>query len=531
MTTELREVYLNGVDGHWASDDLDVQLELEIIDAICDVVGSSASQEIDVQLEIVKDDQVSVSYCSPGEMNVQLQVDGKVDVSVCEVKDLQLEMNRNDSVPELKSLGLVFEDLNDPAEPSVIVANDQADENNPTDPTAPQPKPGTDLFDTLKLCLTEPGTDLFDTLKLCLTEPGKGLVDTEKSCVPDQTIPELKPEVDLIDLEASCVPDPTAPEPKPGTDLFDTLKLCLTEPGTDLVDTEKSCVPDQTIPELKPEVDLIDPKASCVPDPAAAEPKPGTDLFDTLKLRLTEPGKGLVDTEKSCVPDQTIPELKPEVDLIDPEASCVPDPTAPQPKPGTDLVDTECVPDPSVPEPEPEVASKLSRLENYVPVKILQLEDRCKGSTLTNTAVTEVWPGVFIGNEEIARDRNELKKMGITHVLNAAAPKKNLKFLLGMASKKELLGTVNTGSRYYRGMHITYCGLPTTYRLCFDISEYFLPAAKFICKALRNPTSKVLIHCMKGLSHSVTLFLAYLMICHDMMVEDAIDHVMKGLFI
>uniref|UniRef100_A0A673GZQ1 Dual specificity phosphatase 29 n=1 Tax=Sinocyclocheilus rhinocerous TaxID=307959 RepID=A0A673GZQ1_9TELE len=129
--------------------------------------------------------------------------------------------------------------------------------------------------------------------------------------------------------------------------------------------------------------------------------------------------------------------------------------------------------------------------------------------------------------KETARDRDKLKEMGITRILNAAAPKKNLKFLLGMAREKDLLGTVNTRSRYYRGLHITYCGLPSSYRRCFDISKYFMPAAKFTDKALRNPMSKVLIHCTQGLSHSATLFLAYLMICHDMMVEEAFDHVMK----
>uniref|UniRef100_A0A8C1NIH4 Dual specificity protein phosphatase n=1 Tax=Cyprinus carpio TaxID=7962 RepID=A0A8C1NIH4_CYPCA len=136
----------------------------------------------------------------------------------------------------------------------------------------------------------------------------------------------------------------------------------------------------------------------------------------------------------------------------------------------------------------------------------LPLEDRLRRCTLSKTPVTEVWPRVFIGNEETAWDRDKLKEMGITHILNAAAPKKDLK--------------------YYRGMNITYCGLPS-FRHWANISKYFLPAAKFIHKALRNPMSKVLIHCTQGLSHSATLFLAYLMICHDMMVEEAIDHVIK----
>ncbi len=40
-------------------------------------------------------------------------------------------------------------------------------------------------------------------------------------------------------------------------------------------------------------------------------------------------------------------------------------------------------------------------------------------------------------------------------------------------------------------------------------------------------SGKVLICCKQGVEHSATLFLAYVMICHDMMVEEAIDHVMK----
>ncbi|KTF73944.1 hypothetical protein cypCar_00047011, partial [Cyprinus carpio] len=168
-------------ESYWASDDKDVQLELEITDAIYNLLGSSASQEIDVQLEVVTDNHVSVGYCSPGEMHVQLEVDENEDISVCEVKDLQLEMNRNGSVSELKSPALVSEDLSDPAGPSVKEANYQ--ENSPTEescvPSAPEP------------------------------EPEVNLVDIKQSCVTDPSVPEPEPEVDLLDPEESCVPDPS----------------------------------------------------------------------------------------------------------------------------------------------------------------------------------------------------------------------------------------------------------------------------------------------------------------------------------
>ncbi|XP_026056113.1 protein phosphatase Slingshot-like [Carassius auratus] len=382
------EVYLNGVfytgDSCFALDGKDVQLELEITDAIYDLLGFSGNQEIDVKLQVMTDDHISVSSCSPGEMHVQLETDENEHMSVCEVKDLQLEMNRN-SISELKSPEPVSEDESDPVPAGA--SGEQAlddEENRSTEST---------------------GGWMFEEMSAFFQTNTMNAVG--------------EPEEDLIDpKESQCVPDPSVPEPELEMDLVSKEQLCMTEPKVDLVE-------------------------------------------------------------------------------------------------------------PAVPEPEAQVTSDLSRLENHIPLSVFQLEDRLRECTLSKTPVSEVWPRVFIGNEETARDRDKLKEMGITHILNAAAPKKNLKFLLGMAREKDLLGTVNTGSRYYRGLQITYCGLPSSYRHCSDISEYFIPAAKFIDKALRNPMSKVLIHCTQGLSHSVTLFLAYLMICHDMMVEEAIDHVMK----
>uniref|UniRef100_A0A671NCY6 Uncharacterized protein n=1 Tax=Sinocyclocheilus anshuiensis TaxID=1608454 RepID=A0A671NCY6_9TELE len=159
--------------------------------------------------------------------------------------------------------------------------------------------------------------------------------------------------------------------------------------------------------------------------------------------------------------------------------------------------------------------TELSVLENYIPQNISQLKNRLEECTLSETPVTEVWPNIFLGNEETARDRTKLKEMGITS--NAAAVKKKLRVLMGMPKEKDLNGKINTGKKYYRDMNIKYCGLPTTHRDGLNMGMYFLPAAKFIHKALRNPENKVLIHCCDGVSHSPTLLLAYLMIHRDMM--------------
>ncbi|XP_059360636.1 uncharacterized protein LOC132098592 [Carassius carassius] len=187
-----------------------------------------------------------------------------------------------------------------------------------------------------------------------------------------------------------------------------------------------------------------------------------------------------------------------------------------------------CEPGPSKPKPEPQVAKELSVLESHVSLSVLQLQDRLDEYTLYCTPVTEVWPNVFIGNEETARNRAKLKGMGITHILNAAAVEKSLKVLFEIPSKKSLKGKVNTGVAYYQGRSINYYDVPAEDKCSFNISEYFFPAAQFIHQALSNPEIKVLVHCKKGLSRSATLVLAYLMIYHDMMVEDAIDHVMEA---
>uniref|UniRef100_A0A673I569 Protein-serine/threonine phosphatase n=1 Tax=Sinocyclocheilus rhinocerous TaxID=307959 RepID=A0A673I569_9TELE len=224
-------------------------------------------------------------------------------------------------------------------------------------------------------------------------------------------------------------------------------------------------------------------------------------------------------------PGSSVPEPDFEEDLFDSVELYVPGPSVPEPYPEWDLATPEDL------GAESKVLSELSSLENYVPLNVFQLEDRLKQCTLLKQRhVTNVWPRVFIGDEETATDRDVLQEMCITHILNAAAPKKDLNYFLGTSYVEDIVETVNTGSRYYRGLHINYYSLPTTDRHCSDISKYFMPAAKLIDKALdkRASKGKVLICCKQGVDHSATLFLAFLMIYHDMMVEDAIDQVIKS---
>ncbi|KAL0149131.1 hypothetical protein M9458_055563 [Cirrhinus mrigala] len=112
-------------------------------------------------------------------------------------------------------------------------------------------------------------------------------------------------------------------------------------------------------------------------------------------------------------------------------------------------------------------------------------------------------------------NRAKLEKMGVTHILNATA------------SRVDLVREISKREEYYSDMNITYCGVAALDVSWFDISKYFFPAAEFIHQALSKPENKVLVHCRQGVSRSSTLFLAYLMIHHDMTVEDATDRVIR----
>lgn len=76
---------------------------------------------------------------------------------------------------------------------------------------------------------------------------------------------------------------------------------------------------------------------------------------------------------------------------------------------------------------------------------------------------------------QTAKDRYKLKRLGITHVLNAAEGTGN---------------NVDTGADYYSDMDVVYYGVVAEDIPTFDLSQYFFSAAGFIKETLSNPQSK-----------------------------------------
>ncbi|KAG7507114.1 dual specificity phosphatase DUPD1-like [Solea senegalensis] len=119
--------------------------------------------------------------------------------------------------------------------------------------------------------------------------------------------------------------------------------------------------------------------------------------------------------------------------------------------------------------------AESSPVDEYVTPGGYELEKILNRGIVVYTHVNEVWPHVYIGDEETAKDKYTLKRLGITHILNAAEGTWN---------------NVDTGACYYSDMDVVYYGVVAEDVATFDLSQYFFSAARFIEETLKNPQSK-----------------------------------------
>ncbi|NWR41274.1 DUS26 phosphatase, partial [Regulus satrapa] len=135
------------------------------------------------------------------------------------------------------------------------------------------------------------------------------------------------------------------------------------------------------------------------------------------------------------------------------------------------------------------------------------------GKTACNHA-DEVWPGLYLGDQDIASNRRELLQLRITHVLNASHCR------------------WRGGAEYYEGTGIRYLGIEA-HDSTFMVSPYGITSMGFfrggfwgsaVTQPLCSP-GRILVHCAVGVSRSATLVLAYLMIRHHMPLVEAIKTV------
>lgn len=109
----------------------------------------------------------------------------------------------------------------------------------------------------------------------------------------------------------------------------------------------------------------------------------------------------------------------------------------------------------------------LSELNQFFPegsADVMRSLTVCRNISVRRPAVPHALPPPLRRN--IASDRRELARLGITHILNCAQSK------------------WRGGAEYYAGMNITYHGIEAHDSPTFDMSVNFYPAAEFIHKAM-----------------------------------------------
>jgi hypothetical protein len=122
----------------------------------------------------------------------------------------------------------------------------------------------------------------------------------------------------------------------------------------------------------------------------------------------------------------------------------------------------------------------------------------------------EVYPNIYIGDVGAAKNKQYLRRIGITHILNTAEGNK--------------FGMVNTSKDYYRDTNIKYMGVQLLDLPVTNISAHFAETADFIENGVKSG-GKVLVHCVMGMSRSSTCVLSYLMIKEGFTATEAVRRV------
>lgn len=121
----------------------------------------------------------------------------------------------------------------------------------------------------------------------------------------------------------------------------------------------------------------------------------------------------------------------------------------------------------------------------------------------TSKVPVKVIPYLFLGNAKNSADLNVLKDHGITYILNV---------------------TPNVPNKFENDSTFKYMKIPISDHLSQNLSQFFPEAIAFIDEA-RGSEQGVLVHCLAGISRSVTITVAYLMQKKQLSLNEAYDYV------
>lgn len=121
----------------------------------------------------------------------------------------------------------------------------------------------------------------------------------------------------------------------------------------------------------------------------------------------------------------------------------------------------------------------------------------------TSNVPVKVIPYLYLGNAKNSADLSVLKDHGITYILNV---------------------TPNVPNKFENDSTFKYMKIPISDHLSQNLSQFFPEAIAFIDEA-RDSEQGVLVHCLAGISRSVTITVAYLMQKRDLSLNEAYDYV------
>lgn len=121
----------------------------------------------------------------------------------------------------------------------------------------------------------------------------------------------------------------------------------------------------------------------------------------------------------------------------------------------------------------------------------------------------EVYENIILGDGATALNKPLLRRLNITHVLNASC------------GTNPDLNLIDTNAEFYNDVNIDFYGIYALDMPTFPLHQYFQSVADYIDSALYSG-GRVFVHCRQGISRSATLVLAYLMIKKNMTAQQAL---------
>lgn len=112
---------------------------------------------------------------------------------------------------------------------------------------------------------------------------------------------------------------------------------------------------------------------------------------------------------------------------------------------------------------------------------------------------------MWLGSDLVAKDKQILSSLGITHVVNCAA---------------------DYSENYFEQDGIQYKSYHLKDHVREDISCVFYDAIEFIEQA-RQQNGKVYVHCVQGISRSATIVIAYKIFSEKITYQQGYDEVKK----